>query len=162
MTRLYLIGAVVVIALIGGAFMAGRWTAPGAATPSDPLVLEKTLPPLLKTVYVDRVVTRTKHVVETKLPDGTVTKTTDTTDNAHTKSADLPPPPDQAAKIITALAPKEKNWRVGVSVGLTINPHSGIVPQYGLEADRWLIGPMWLGIRANTGGYVGAALGVEF
>jgi len=162
MTRLYLIAAAVVLVLIGGAFFLGRWTAPQPAAAAQEAERIEAVRQVVVTRYVDRAVTRTKHTVETKTPDGSTTTTTDETEHNEEKTTEVPPPPDQAAKVIAASSAPERMWRAGVSVGLTINRSSGMVPEYGGELDRRLVGPLWLGIRANTGGYVGAAIGVEF
>jgi hypothetical protein len=154
-----LIATLLVLALIAGAFMAGRWTASSSTT--QPEAALAGLRTVVITKYVDRVSSRAKRVVHVKQPDGTETTTTDETEHTAESIKEVPPPPAELKPLVAVLIPKREDWRVGAGVGLTFSSGPATVI-YSFELDRRLLGPVWVGVRANTTPYIGASIGVTF
>lgn len=105
-----------------------------------------------KTVTQTQIVVRTDiHTVTRTVehPDGTKEVVVDTTDhsvaNTTAKSSKL-----------TASVP---NWHISASANRSLaNP----LLIYGLQADRRILGPVFVGLRLDTVGQAGISLGMEF
>lgn len=160
------------LAVLGGVFAAGRYSAPKP----DVRVTEHV-------VYQDRVVEKvvtvtakadTKTVVvyrdRTVKPDGTVheqseERTVDAaTETAHTDDAKAETSQTDTQRTITITAAKPQ-WRVSLLAGASLR--SPLLPVYGplvlgVEVNRRLLGPLWVGLWAQTGGSGGISLGIEF
>lgn len=106
-----------------------------------------------KTVEVTRDVTHTEvqtvtHTV--KLPSGEVDTTTTTnqdikqvnTDNKSTPSPIIP-----------------KNWLLSGTYGTDIHT---LMPAYGVDVKRRILGPLFIGGNADSSGRIGLTLGMEF
>ncbi len=169
--RRYLIAAGVCLALLVGAFSAGRFSAPLKVETRD---VERVV---FKDRVVEKVVTveakaKTRIVYrerETK-PDGTVTEReherTDTkTDTTKTDDKDrvVEGKTDHERVTVTTLRP---SWRVGVLVGASFQqpllPISGPLV-LGASAEYRLVGGLWVGLwTLPQFGAVGAGVSFEF
>src|SRR5665213_1723485 len=105
-----------------------------------------------KTVEVTRDVTHTEIQVVThtvKLPSGEIDTTTTTnqdikqvdTDNKSTPSPVIP-----------------KNWLVSGTYGTDIHT---LMPAYGVDVKRRILGPLFIGGNADSSGRIGLTLGME-
>ena len=109
-----------------------------------------------KTVEADHSVTHNdvKTVThEVKKPDGEVDTDITTIDSTvHTDT-------DTKTAQVVQLAP-EKNWYVGATASITGVNFAN--PAYGVQVNRRILGPIFLGGTVNTKGEFGISLGMEF
>lgn len=80
--------------------------------------------------------------------DGTVDVTTTTTDHSQKIETD--------SKTAVQIQP---NWLVSGTYGIDIHT---LQPAYGLQVNRRILGPVFIGALLNTRGDVGLSLGFEF
>jgi len=85
-----------------------------------------------------------------KLPTGEVDTTTTTTD--HSVKVDT----DNKTAVQLQVA---KNWLVSGVYSISIHT---LEPSYGLQVNRRILGPIFIGANANTKGEIGLSLGMEF
>lgn len=154
-----------VIALVVGAFFAGKFTAPIEVQEVRSVEVrwkEKTSKTAraatakTKIVYVDRIV----------LPNGTVkekseTRETEATLIDATSLTERSGLARETAKTITISKP---GWRVGVLVGASATPP--VLPLsgplvLGVQAEVRLVGGLWLGAWGLTSGAAGGSLSLE-
>lgn len=107
--------------------------------------------PQIKTVEVQKEVIRNDiqtvtHTV--KEPDGTTDITTTTTDHSQVTLTDT--------KKEFNIVP---NWHVSAFADANIKLES---PEYGLNVQRRILGPIFIGASLSNKGNVGASLGMEF
>lgn len=178
---------VVLLALLLG-YGGGRYAQPAKVVEKEKIVTKVET----KIEYQDRVVTKIEYVkvqekhqhvetTTTKKPDGevvTTTKTdTDTDTNVHKDTDKVEEKVVYKDRIVQQVVEKEKlvlrqpDWRLAAGVGVSIphylnQPDVGISIPYGLvvqaEADRRIIGPVWLGVFGNTQGTAGLMLSAVF
>lgn len=156
------IAALLALALVTGAFLAGRWTAPDE--PQAQQLATERLRQVVVTKYVDRTRIVNRHSVTVAQPDGSSVTTTDESSVETEATTETPPPASEVAPLLAAasLTPKPQ-WRVGAGVGLSLtNDYSSVTVTYHAEVDRRLLGPVWLGLRATTVPSVALTLSVEF
>lgn len=170
----YLIAIGVCLALLAGAFSAGRFSAPMKVETKEvekvvykDRVVEKVVTVTVqakaetKVVYIDRVVTKegtvTEHIVEK-----TVDREKDTTKEATKEVATRDDTVEHSTTTVTTLRP---DWRVAVLGGATFGtPALKIAGPLvlGAEVDRRIIGGVSVGLWANTAGAGGVSLSMEF
>lgn len=91
---------------------------------------------------------------ETKLPDGTVVKEKRTEDKTVESRKS-----DSKEKESTLIVSAKPQWRAGALAGYDLNQFK---PVYGGEVERRILGPIFVGVWANTQSTVGAKLSIEF
>ena len=101
-----------------------------------------------KEVVKNNIVTVTKIVKE---KDGSETTTTTTTDNSVTQTSDS----KSKSKTIAA----SKDWVISGSVQTKFE---GLQPIYGVQVQRRILGPFYLGAMTNTDRAAGVSIGFEF
>lgn len=179
--------AAVLLALILG-YGGGRYAQPAKVVEKEKIVTQIQE----KLVYQDRVVVQKvlvevekkhEHVetTTTKKPDGEVVTTTKTDTNTDETTKENETKTEEKVvykdRIVQQVVEKEKlvlrqpDWRIAAGVGVSI-PHYlgqqdvGVPIPYGLviqaEADRRIIGPVWLGVFGNTQGTAGLMLSAVF
>ena len=123
-----------------------------------------------ETVYVDRVVYRT--IDTRKEPNGTMTthtverSDTDThRQTTETSARDAVTERQGQASTVQVVTPVLPQWRAAVLAGASLK--SPLLPVagplvLGLEVDRRIVGPFWLGVWAQTQGSAGVSLSAEF
>ena len=169
--RNYLIAAAVILAAVVGAFSAGRFSAPMKVETRDvekvvfkDRIVEKVVTVVakaeVKTVYIDRVITKegtvTERIVERTTTKEDTTKKDDTA-TSHEGTADT-----SHVSIVT-LRP---SWRVGILAGGSFQqpllPISGPLV-LGVTAEYRIAGGLWVGLwTLPQHGAVGASVGFEF
>ena len=92
------------------------------------------------------VVTVTKYE---QRPDGSSTTTTVTTDKSK----------ESATKSQTVSAAPLPQWMIGATVQ---QYNAATAPTYGLTVQRRMLGPVWLGVAADTNKTVSASILLEF
>lgn len=105
----------------------------------------------IQTNEVTKEIVRTDIHTVTKLverPDGTKETITDTTDHSTANSS--------ASKSTIVVA--QKNWILSTSIGTELSQYK---PVYGLQAQRRILGPIYVGGLLSTTGMVGLSLGFE-
>lgn len=93
-------------------------------------------------VIKEKIVTQIRTV---KSPDGTVIIDETKTEDRKTETKAVIP-------VI------ESKWHISADVSYGID----LKPLYGLQVERKVLGPMYLGVRATTAGTVGIVLGATF
>ncbi len=163
------IKVLVVIALIAGAFAAGRYTLPAKVIEhtKEVEVLKEVVRTEIqiveKKVYVrgeDRDIIR--EVVVIKQPDGTeVTKTTET-DRTKIKEASSQETETKATKIVyrdkevfvekLKIVENGKDWHLSVSAGAGARFVGTVVPQlvFGATVERRIVGPFFMGLNVSA------------
>lgn len=155
-----IIGAFAALALVAGAFLAGRWTAPDA--PQAQQEAAERLRQVVVTKYVERARATKRHSVTVAQPDGSSVTTTDESSVETEATTETPPPASEVAPLLAAATVRaQPQWRVGAGAGLTTD-YSSVNVVYAFEIDRRLLGPVWLGLRATTVPSVALTLSVEF
>jgi hypothetical protein len=128
------VGIALVLVLVG--YFTGRYATP-------PTVVTK-----VETKVVEVIKKDVKTIVkETRKPDGTVVTTTKTHDKSVDKRTDT-----QTAIV----AKKSPDWIFGVSTTFTNTQ------VYGVEINRRVLGPLFIGVMADTSGNSAAKLLIEF
>lgn len=105
--------------------------------------------PQIKTVEKEVIRNNVVTVVkEVKRPDGTTETEITTTDKTvkHETSVAVTPP-------------IQPNWRIGASAVAGV---PSLKPIYGLQVERRVLGPVWIGVRVETNAQLGAVLSIEF
>lgn len=91
---------------------------------------------------------------EIKHPDGTIEKETRTEDKTvESKKSDTK---EKESKVVVSEKPQ---WKAGALAGYDLNQ---LKPVYGGEVERRILGPIFVGVWANTQSTVGAKLSIEF
>lgn len=153
------ITAFAALALVAGAFLAGRWTAPDEPQAQQAATERLRQVVVTRVVYVTRAAKR--HSVTVAQPDGSSVTTTDESSVETEATTETPPPASEVAPLLAAPLTPKSQWRVGAGVGLTTD-YQSVNVVYAFEVDRRLLGPVWLGLRATTVPSVTLMLGVEF
>lgn len=92
----------------------------------------------------------TKRIVKERLPDGTITTTTEIVDKSVINEKESH---KNTVEIVT-----EKKWHVSIDATTKID----LKPSYGLQLERKLLGSVSVGGRVTTDGAVGVVIGVSF
>lgn len=174
--------------LFGGGLAAGRFGLPAKVVTKTEVKTET----VTKTEFKDRIVVQKVYVKDqkknqhtetttTKAPDGTVvTKTvtdTKTDTDTHVDTNRVEYKDRIVEKLVEKIVEKEKivtnmpNWMVQAGAGVAIPYYlgqdspgvpglRGVVIDAGLS--RRIVGPFWLGVRANTQGVLGLQLSGTF
>jgi hypothetical protein len=180
------IGAVLLALLLG--YGGGRYAQPAKVVEKEKIVTQIQE----KVVYQDRIVTQKvlvevekkrvhRETTTTKKPDGEVVTTTKVDTNTDTDTKDNESKVEEKVvykdRIVQQVVEKEKlvlrqpDWRIAAGVGVSIphylgQPDVGVSIPYGLviqaEADRRILGPVWLGVFGNTQGTAGLMLSAVF
>lgn len=106
----------------------------------------------MQTVEVEKEVVKNNIVTITKTikgTDGTEETTTTTTDKSTSNST--------ASKSVTITA--SKDWMISASAGTKFE---GLQPIYGLQVQRRILGPIYVGAMASTDKMIGLSVGFEF
>lgn len=176
------IGAVVVLALLAGAFFAGRFAGPEKVVTKavekvvtkvefQDRIVEKvvTVTEAAKTeqkvVYIDRVVTKEGEVRE-RIVEKTVEveRKTEATDANRTETTEAKE--DRVVeKVVEKTVTARADWRVGILAGAQWP--TPLVPIYGplvlgAYGERRIIGGFSMGLWLNTGGAAGVSASMEF
>lgn len=161
--RGYVVGGLVSVVALAGAFVVGRYSKPVEVRTE---VVERTVTVERRTVVEKRVEVakrdrRSKTTTTTK-PDGSSTTVTESheredtrTETARDTTAETATETERHAKEETRVS--EPDWRVGGMVGL-----SGVGTVYGGSIERRILGPVWLGAWGLSSGAFGVSVGVEF
>lgn len=105
-----------------------------------------------QTTEVTKEVVRTdiKTIIRTvERPDGTKESVTEVIDHSVANSSN--------SKSSTTFA--RKDWLIGVTVGSEVTL---LKPIYGVQANRRILGPVYVGLGANTNKEINVGLGLEF
>lgn len=107
----------------------------------------------MQTVEVEKEVVKNNVVTVTKIvkeKDGTETTEITTVDKSTKKSED--------SKVVSIAA--SKDWMISASAQTDFK--EGLKPVYGLQVQRRILGPFYLGATANTDKAIGVSVGFEF
>lgn len=135
------LGAVAALVLFAAGYGTGRLMVP-------PKIVEKVVEKEVEKKN-DNVVTT---VTETKKPDGSTTKVTQTVDKSTEVMTD-----DKNTSI--AITNAQPQYKVSAGIGYDFKNYR---PQYMIEAEKKFIGPISIGVFGVTSGVVGLSLGVTF
>ncbi len=170
----WLVGCLVVLGLLVGAFSAGRFSAPLKVETRDvervvykDKIVEKLVTVEVKgktetkIVYRDRVITKDGTVTEREV-EKTIAKEDTKTTNDGERVATREGETVVTREKTTTLQP---DWRVGLLLGASIN--KPFVPIYGpvvlgLQVERRILGGLSLGVWVNTVGAAGSVVSLEF
>ncbi len=169
MTRLRLaLGAGALLAVVA-AFVAGRYTAPARVetrTVIDEAAVSRAVAAaraewtrnvedhtITRTVYRDGKVTERIVYVDREVQAGGSAGASSTTTTAAGSTA-----ASSAARPV-AMPP---GWRAGLAASWDLRERPAWPERWGLEADRRIVGPLWIGLRADTTGRAGLAVTVEW
>lgn len=107
----------------------------------------------MQTVEVEKEVIKNNIVTVTKVvkdKDGNETTETTVVDKSTTKNTD--------SKVVSIAA--SKDWMISASAQTDFK--EGLKPVYGLQVQRRILGPFYLGATANTDRAIGVSVGFEF
>lgn len=156
MTTKQTVIAIIVTLLVGAAI--GRYSLPAKVeVRTEVKTVEKIVKDTEKQKDTDKVIT----IVETKLPDGTVTKKTEIVDKSKTETTTkttTDKDTDSMSESVTTYATKD--WFVRGMAGFKLD---GAAPtQYGIGIDRRILGPIHVGGYGFTDGKFGVEVGLSF
>jgi hypothetical protein len=107
----------------------------------------------MQTVEVEKEVIKNNIVTVTKIvkdKDGNETSETTTVDRSTTKNTD--------SKVVSIAA--SKDWMISASAQTDFK--EGLKPVYGVQVQRRILGPFYVGGTVNTDRAVGVSVGFEF
>ncbi len=162
--------ALIGLALLGGAFAAGRYSAPPDVREVERVEFRDRVVEVIREVKVKQAAEiKTVVVYREKVtkPDGTVieketskadteTKTAETVKTDTSKDA-TSEGTREVERIVSAPRPA---WRVGALAGGSLTP--ALVPAYGAHVERRILGPFSVGVWGLNSGQAGVSLSVEF
>lgn len=126
-----------IIAFGGGAVVGYRAKSPEIKT-------------ITKEIVTERAVTRVRTV---KTPDGTVTiEKIKVEDKESDKDIKIIQPVDLPTSSIS-------RWHVSVDASTEVG---GVRPNYGVQVERRVLGPLTLGVRATSSKTIGVVIGISF
>lgn len=144
---------VIVVGIAGGAFVAGRQSAPEKIKIETKVVeVEK------KKTETEKDKSRKTVVVEKTNPDGSKEKTTTIVEDTNIKRK-TEKDATTVADTKTEKTNKTADWSVDAMVGLDIP--SG-TPVYGASVKRRILGPINVGVFGLTNGSCGGSIGITF
>jgi hypothetical protein len=168
------IAAAVVVLLLVSAFVAGRFSAPEQVRTQTveqvvykDRVIEKRVEVAVaakvetKIVYRDRVIKVGGEIVEHEVErTGAVTSETKTSDSARAAESST-----ERVRVETKVVTVRPDWRIEILAGASVQkpwlPIAGPLV-LGAQAERRIVGGLWAGVWAQTGGAAGASLSFEF
>ncbi len=173
---------VAAVVALAGAFSAGRFSAPEKVVTKEvevfkDRVVEKVVTKEVEVVKVVKAKAETKIVYRDRVitPDGTVKEheeeRTETKEDEKTDGERKTDTEKVAERVVEKLVTVEKtvalrpDWRVGVLVGVQwpqpLLPFAGPMV-LGVHADRRIVGGLYAGLWAHTGGSFGLGVSFEF
>lgn len=168
MTRLWIAVGCGAVALVLAAFLIGRRTAPARVevrTVVDETAVTRAVEAaraewsrdvedhtVTRTIYREGKPTERIVYVDREVHSGGASTST-TTATSSTAST-------SRSEVVPALAPA--GWRAGLTGTWDLRAPAQRPDRWGLEADRRLFGPVWIGVRADTSRRAGLAVSVEW